>query len=35
MGEYCSSRAGLVAQALTIAVLAVCVAALAILSLRP
>ena len=35
MGEYRSSRAGLVAQALTIAVLAVCVAALSILSLPP
>jgi Mn2+/Fe2+ NRAMP family transporter len=35
MGEHRSSRAGAAAQALTIAVLAVCVAALAILSLHP
>jgi Mn2+/Fe2+ NRAMP family transporter len=35
MGEHRSSRAGAAAQTLTIAVLAVCVAALAILSLAP
>lgn len=35
MGEHRSSRAGAAAQAVTIAVLAVCVAALAILSLDP